>query len=54
MTCFKKLSGMKINFNKSDLTSINLDEEDCRSYTQIYACYFQRNILATLVSVATT
>jgi hypothetical protein len=38
MTCFEKLSGMKINFNKSDLTPINLDEEERQSYAQIYCC----------------
>jgi hypothetical protein len=29
---------MKINLNKSDLTPINLDEEDNQTYAQIY-CY---------------
>jgi hypothetical protein len=29
---------MKINFNKSDLTPINLDEEESQSYAQIYCC----------------
>jgi hypothetical protein len=29
---------MKINLNKSDLTPINLDEEDNQSYAQIYCC----------------
>jgi hypothetical protein len=38
MTCFEKLSGMRINFNKSDLTPINLDEEESQSYSQIYCC----------------
>jgi hypothetical protein len=38
MTCFEKLSGMKINFNKSDLISINLDEEESHSYAQIFCC----------------
>jgi hypothetical protein len=28
LVCFKKLSGMKINYHKSDLTPINLHEEE--------------------------
>jgi hypothetical protein len=36
LICFEKLSGMKINYHKSDLTSINLDEEESQSYSMIF------------------
>jgi hypothetical protein len=32
MACFEKLSGMKINYHKSDLTPINLEEEEIQEY----------------------
>jgi hypothetical protein len=38
MTYFKKLSGMRINYHKSDLTSINLDEEEIHDYAKIFCC----------------
>jgi hypothetical protein len=38
MACFEKLSGVKINYNKSDLTPINLDEEDSHNYAKIFCC----------------
>jgi hypothetical protein len=38
MTCFEKLFGVKINFNKNDLTPINLDEEESHTYAQIFCC----------------
>jgi hypothetical protein len=36
--CFKKLSGMKINYHKSDLTPINLNEEESQNYSRIFCC----------------
>jgi hypothetical protein len=36
MTCFEKLSEMKINFNKNDLIPVNLDEEESQSYAHIF------------------
>jgi hypothetical protein len=38
MTCFEKLSGMIINYNKSDLNPINLEEEEGQNYAQIFCC----------------
>jgi hypothetical protein len=38
MICFKKLSGMRINYHKIDLTSINLEEDECNEYSQIFCC----------------
>jgi hypothetical protein len=35
---FEKISGMKINYHKSDLTSINLDEDESNLYAQIFCC----------------
>jgi hypothetical protein len=38
MMCFEKLFGMKINFSKSDLTTINLGEEYSHNYAKIFCC----------------
>jgi hypothetical protein len=38
MTYFEKLSGMRINYHKSDLTPINLDEEEIQDYAKIFCC----------------
>jgi hypothetical protein len=38
MRCFEKLSGIRINYNNSDLTPINLEEEEKRSYASIFYC----------------
>jgi hypothetical protein len=35
---FEKLSRMKINYHKSDLTLINLEEEESQSYSRIFCC----------------
>jgi hypothetical protein len=32
MICFEHLSGMKINYHESDLTLINLGDEDINMY----------------------
>jgi hypothetical protein len=37
MTCFEKISGVRINFHKSDLTPVNLEEET-QIYAQIFCC----------------
>jgi hypothetical protein len=37
MTYFEKLYGMRINYHKSDITSINLDEE-IEDYAKIFCC----------------
>jgi hypothetical protein len=36
MVCFEKLSGMKINYSKSDLTTINLEEGESNNYARIF------------------
>jgi hypothetical protein len=38
MVCFEKLSGVRINYHKSNLTPINLEEDDCNEYAQIFCC----------------
>jgi hypothetical protein len=38
LVCFEKLSGMKINYSKSDLTTINLGEEESNNYAKIFCC----------------
>jgi hypothetical protein len=38
MACFKQLSGMKINYHKSDLVPINLVEEETQQYAKIFYC----------------
>jgi hypothetical protein len=36
MVCFEQLSRMKINYNKSDLVSMNLDEDETIGYAKIF------------------
>jgi hypothetical protein len=36
LVCFEKLSRMKINYPKSDLTTINLDEDESANYAKIF------------------
>jgi hypothetical protein len=38
MVCFQKLFGMKINYSKSDMTTINLDEDESVNYARIFCC----------------
>jgi hypothetical protein len=38
MVCFEKLYGMKINYSKSDMTTINLDEDESANYAKILCC----------------
>ena len=38
LSCFESLSGMKINFHKSDLMTINIDEEVANDFAQIFCC----------------
>jgi hypothetical protein len=38
MVYFEKLSDMKINFNKSDLTPMNLSGEETQEYAKIFCC----------------
>jgi hypothetical protein len=36
--CFEHLSGMKINYHKSDLTQINLEEEEACTFARNFCC----------------
>jgi hypothetical protein len=38
MVCFEKLSGMKINYHKSDLYPVNLEEDESHNYVKIFCC----------------
>jgi hypothetical protein len=38
MIYFEKLSGMRINYHKNDLTPVNLDEEETQDYAKTF-CY---------------
>jgi hypothetical protein len=38
MICFEQISGMKINYHKSDMTSIGLDEEEILQMAQVLCC----------------
>jgi hypothetical protein len=38
MVCYEKLSGMKINYHKSDMTLIKLGEEEAQQYAKNF-CY---------------
>jgi hypothetical protein len=34
MVCFEQIAMMKINYNKSDLTPVNLGEEETQEYAK--------------------
>jgi hypothetical protein len=38
MSCFEQLAGMKINFNKNDMISVNLEEGETHQYAKIFCC----------------
>jgi hypothetical protein len=38
MVYFEHLSGMRINYHKSDMTPINLDEMEANQYTEVFGC----------------
>jgi hypothetical protein len=50
MIFFEKISGMRINYNKSDLTPINLSEEEIQDYAKTF-CYKIRNFPFTYLGV---
>jgi hypothetical protein len=35
---FEKISGMKINYHNTDLTPMNLEEEEIHDYARIFCC----------------
>lgn len=38
LTCFKQMLGMKINFDKSDLLTMGMDEERSNAFAKIFCC----------------
>lgn len=38
LTLYEHISGMKINYHKSDQISLNLEEEETNSLSQIFGC----------------
>jgi hypothetical protein len=38
LTCFEQMSGMRINYHKSDLLTINIVEEEANLFAQIFGC----------------
>jgi hypothetical protein len=38
MIYFDQISGMKINYSKSDIVPVNLDEEETLKYSKIFYC----------------
>jgi hypothetical protein len=38
LSCFENLSGMTINYHKSDLMAINLNPAEARNFAQIFCC----------------
>ena len=38
LSCFEHLSGMRINFHKCDLVSINVPEEEAQNFSQVLSC----------------
>jgi hypothetical protein len=37
-SCFEQMSGMKINYHKSDLMTINIGHEEANNFAQIFCC----------------
>ena len=38
LSCFEQLSGLKINYDKSDLILIGMDHEETKNFAQIFCC----------------
>jgi hypothetical protein len=38
LSCFEHMSGMKINYHKSDLMTINIGHEEANNFAQIFCC----------------
>jgi hypothetical protein len=38
LSCFEQMSGMRINYHKSDLMTINVEPEDAKLFAQIFCC----------------
>jgi hypothetical protein len=49
MIFFEKFSGMRINYSKSDLTPINISEEETQEYAKKIAARLKNSLLPTWV-----
>ena len=38
LTCFEQVSGMRINYSKSELIPVGLEEEDIPRFLDIFGC----------------
>ena len=38
LICFEQMSGMKINYDKSDLLTIGLEENEANCFAKIFCC----------------
>lgn len=38
LTCFEQVSGMKINYNKSELVPINMDAGETQAFVEVLDC----------------
>jgi hypothetical protein len=38
MVCFEQLFGLKINYGKSDMVHVNLDDDETQQYARIFCC----------------
>ena len=38
LVCFKQMSGMKINYDKSDLLTVGLDEDRTNDFAKLFCC----------------
>lgn len=38
LVCFEQMSGMKINYDKSDLLTIGMDEDSANQFAKLFCC----------------
>jgi hypothetical protein len=53
MILFEKISGMRINYSRSDLTPINISEEETQEYEKKIAARLENFLLPTWVFLCT-
>jgi hypothetical protein len=49
LTCFEQVSGMKINYHKSELMYINMENLELAPFLDIFQCVAGKFLLSTLV-----